>query len=468
MRRLRTTMSAIGAVLLCAAIAIYWHTADDDPVADGTPLPEPPVVPENAVPLCVSSAPLPAAEGTYEAKPVVAADREHRIVVAQDLLADDWRLVQWHSAAGQRWAAPRTLENPPTASRFVGDPWVETDRRGRFYLVDTFLSGLVFWRSTDFGRTWKLPLTIAQRADRPVMGASRDGKHLVIAASLGEGTGVVTTTPLDANDPQFAAKIAASTRFSTGVFWSQDQGRNWRRLPGPLKGWHAIPFSVIIDDEGRIASSWIAAQGEQRNSRSVVCSTTDHGQSWSETELVRDLQPDRNHPFNGERFPVLALSSTGTLHVAYVESLAKGLAVRQSDDWNRWANSRRLSDEAVPEGPAEEVRMPAIAALGPMVHVSWIERRNGRWQMYYRGSRDRGQSWSKRLRLSVPHASSTLIDQQGFRLTSDDDQTCVADDGAGTVHVVWAVRGAGPSVPSRIWHARIKWQEARAQGGAAQ
>jgi hypothetical protein len=467
MRRLSITMSLIGAVLLCATIAIYWHSADDDPVADGTLLPEPPVVSENAAPVCDSSAPLPAATGTHEAKPVVAADREHRIVVAQDLLADEFRLVQWNSDDSQRWSAPRTLENPPTASRFVGDPWVETDRRGRFYLVDTFLSGVVFWRSTDFGRTWKMPLTIAPRADRPVMGASPDGKHLVIAASLGERGGAVTATPLDANDPQLAAKLAASIRFSTGIFWSQDQGRNWRRLPGPLKGWHAIPFSVIIDDVGRIACSWIAAQGEQRNSRSVACSTIDHGQSWTETELVPDLQPDRNHSFNGERFAVLALGSTGMLHVAYVESLAKGLAVRQSDDWNRWTNSKRLSDEAVPEGPAKEVRMPAIAALGPMVHVSWIERRNGRWQMYYRGSRDRGQSWSKRLRLSVPNASSALIDEQGFRLTSDDDQSCVTDDGAGTVHVVWAVKGAGPSVPGRIWHARIKWQEPGAQGGGA-
>lgn len=34
----------------------------------------------------------------------------------------------------------------------------------------------------------------------------------------------------------------------------------------------------------------------------------------------------------------------------------------------------------------------------------------------------------------------------------------VTDDGTGTVHAVWAVRGLPTKSAGRIWHAKIRWQ----------
>jgi hypothetical protein len=81
-----TTVSVFGAVLLGAVIVIFRNSAGDKSVDDGKPLPNPALVPEDASPLLVSSSPLPATDRQYVAKPVIAADHEHRTVVAQDVV----------------------------------------------------------------------------------------------------------------------------------------------------------------------------------------------------------------------------------------------------------------------------------------------------------------------------------------------------------------------------------------------
>lgn len=461
MTRLRAMLSVLGVAIGAACVA-YWTPACDDSIDDKKPLPPLPIVPEGAIPRLLSAAPLPEAEHSLIAKPVIAADREHRVVVAQDGLSGLSLLIGWRAGDDNRWSAWQTLEKWPAEAHFVGDPWIQTDRRGRFFLVHTCLDGgiLAIRRSTDFAATWSAAREIAKLADRPVVGISPSGKHLVIAASMVE---VRNNTPnkainLPLHDPQREETLAASTRNFAGVFVSPDHGRNWKRISGPLAETHAVPFSVICDDEGRIAGGWIAAKGYARfnvpaASRSVVCSTTDHGETWTETELVANLQPDRMHPFTGERFPVLALDSAGIVHCAYVEALAKALFVTQSDNWSRWKKALLLSSQT-----AEEIRMPAIAALGPMVHVTWMERRDGHWQMWYRGSRNHGETWSEALMVSPPHASATLIDEVGFDQPLDDDQSCIADDGAGTVFVVWTVLRSGRAGAGRIWLATVKWQ----------
>lgn len=464
MSRARATFSVIGVILLCIAITAY-NESNDDSREDVLPLPSPPTVPEGATPQFWSSTPLPEAEWSIVAKPVIAADREHLVVVAQNAQGELSRLIAWRSGNRSTSSDWQPLENWPAKARFNGDPWMQTDGRGRFFLVHTTLDGgtLAVRRSNDFAENWSTPQEVAQRADRPVLGISPSGKHLVIAASMVEDRENAPKIVLRGDDPQLQEKLAALTRHFAGIFVSQDRGRTWKRAPGPLPETHAIPFSVVCDDEGRIASAWIAARGiarfnAPRNSRSIVCATRDGGKKWTETELVADLQPDRMHPFNGERFPVLALGPTGVVHVAYVETLAKALWVRSSENWEQWKTPIRLSSDS-----AEEIRMPAIATSGAMVHVTWMERRNGRWQTWYRGSRNHGKAWSERLLLSPQNESSTLIDELGFDAPADDDQSCITDDGAGTVYVVWTVWGRNAS--SRIWLASIKWQNSADSGG---
>jgi hypothetical protein len=444
--------------LLCATSAVVWHLNGVVSVTERASPPPMPFLPETARPKLVVSTPLPPLAAAAFAKPVIAADHERRIVVAQALTPQESQLVQWRAVQGNAWAAPEFFEHEPRGKVSEYDPWLETDRRGQFSLVDVDSPqsdhglGLALRRSTDGTRSWSTPESIVTGADRPVLGVSPNGAYWVVAASLSERRENSSKQPLDGNDPHLQEKIAAMFRYSSGVFVSQNEGQSWQRLPGPLGESHTVPFSVVVDDRGRIASSWIDANGPDvigvpAHSRSVVAVTVDRGVHWVETELVSKLQPDRRHPFNGERFPVVSVDVEDRLHVAYVESLGAGLSVRHSDDWKGWSGAMRLS-----QASAEEVRLPAIAALGPMVHVIWAERHQGRWAMSYRGSRNAGESWSERIGLTRP-------DESQFDLTSDDDQFCVRDDGAGTVHAVWAVRGKGPAFSgARVWYAAIKWQ----------
>jgi hypothetical protein len=363
------------------------------------------------------------------------------------------RLVSWRSHdRSQSWDEPQALENWPDGSKIVGDPWLQTDRRAVFHLVHTAVPGMVlgYRHSADAGGTWSDAVKITEGADRPVLGVSPSGKRLVIATYLAEKSASYPKEPLNANDPQLQAKVEAAFRHSLGIFCSEDRSKHWRHLSGPSDLTRAVPLSVVIDDNGRIASSCIAAGG---GSRSLVCSTADGGKSWAIEELVAHLQPDRPHPFNGARLPVLALDGNSALHVAYIGPLANGLFIRRSENWREWSKPEQLSSL-----DAEETRLPAIAAFGPIVHVTWLERRGERWHAYYRGSKDAGANWSGPLRLSEPHSGSTLIAADGFDLVSDDDQSSIADDGAGIAHAVWAVSGHNSQQPGRIWHAAIEWR----------
>jgi hypothetical protein len=277
---------------------------------------------------------------------------------------------------------------------------------------------------------------------------------------MAEKTANYPAEPLNGNDPKLEEKLRAASRIFDGVFLSRDRGQRWQPLPGPRDNTHAIPFSVVVDDDGRVAGSWIVEGG---GSRSVIGSTFDQGQMWTEMELVASLQPDCSHPFTGGRYPVLTIDGNKNLHVAYVGERGKGLFVRTSNNWGDWQAAIQLSDNDV-----EEVRLPAIAAWGPMVHVIWAQRRDKSWQACYRGSSDHGLTWSKKILLSVPTASCTLVDGDGFDITCDDDQSCVADDGLGNVHTVWAVKRHEGTERGTVWHAIVRWQGLDAMVGPQQ
>lgn len=96
----------------------------------------------------------------------------------------------------------------------------------------------------------------------------------------------------------------------------------------------------------------------------MVCVTDDLGRTWATTQFVDDVQPDRGHPFTGGRLPVLAQDGEGTLHVVFVATVGKELRVCSSRDGRTWTDPVQLS-----ASDADDVRFPAIAAGGQLVHV---------------------------------------------------------------------------------------------------
>jgi hypothetical protein len=142
------------------------------------------------------------------------------------------------------------------------------------------------------------------------------------------------------------------------------------------------------------------------------------------------------------------------LQAVYVQPGGTALFTKFSQDWMSWSDPIRLSADGL-----SEVRLPAIAAAGDMVHATWMERVGDRYQIRYRGSKDAGANWSAPLTLSPSREDSAHVDAPGFEIVSDDDQTALADDGAGTAHAVWAVSAKSPAGGHTIWHAEVQWQD---------
>ena len=432
----------IGGLLVLVILASIWRQAFHDPfiVSLAEPLPYPGVL-KSGSPVLVRSNQLPSAPGFQSPKPVIAADRNGTVVVlahgivnhplASDILA--WRSID----RGDTWLPPKNLTSRSTAGDFRFDPWIETDRRGHYYSVYCSRSdGLtIFRRSADSGVSWSQELPIRWvHGDRPVLGISPNGRRIVIAASMSEPIVGTPATPLDGSALNLRELLRARFRRYSGVFLSNDFGKSWQRLQPPFgENIQAIPFSVVIDNERQIAAAWIV-EGEDSTSRISV--TDDQGRTWHNTLLVESLQSDRPHPFNGERFPVIAQDDSGVLHTAFISAKAEKLLTRYSSDGRTWSDATQHS-----QGTAEEVRMAAIDAIGPMVHVMWMERRDRTWQVYYRGSFDHGKTWIDSICLSnsMQLENGTTVD--GFQIYGDDDQSCLRDDGQGRVHAVWSLQG---------------------------
>lgn len=441
---MRYTFALVFAMLACGLSwwwigAMLW--AEEIPPAAVYAPPE-----EGTSPALVRTIQLPPLPGYESPKPVVAADVKGNVVVMAQGMTDSplgCDLLVWRSTnRGRSWGMPENLTKVAKRSersleyRTYYDPWMETDGRGHYYAVYAHASDgrPHLLRSRDGGATWLRPLYIPWKGvDRPVLGISPNGKTLVVAGSM-------------INGARRREEFAGRWRHRSDVFVSDDHGDSWEKCSEPFaEGEHAIPFSVVIDDSSRVASSWIV-KDESVGSRSVVCTSHDHGRTWTTNTLVDSLQPDRPHPFNGARFPVVAADGKGNLHAAYVSSAGGTMMVCRSRDWKSWEPSITLSSTT-----AEEIRMAAIDAIGPMVHVTWVERTGETWQAYYRGSRDYAKTWSEPCCLSEEIELSDGTIQSGFELWASDDQTGVTDDGLGRIHAVWCVDGGS------VIHATLQW-----------
>lgn len=437
--------------LMVAAIAALFLWPRPSPWAESLPPAPPyPSLNRDSKPSVVRTSTLPALAGYDSPKPVVAADRKGNVViVAYGIMHDPHGsdMLVWRSVdRGISWGQPDNLTSQAMDGEFYFDPWLETDGHGHYYFVHGLLSDgrPLIRRSKDAATSWSGALPVRWAiCDRPVLAISPNGRRLAIAAAMTEKNADNPSEPLNSNDPNLAEKVRAAFHHYAGVFVSDDHGESWEKWPGPFGNKHAIPFSIAFDDTGRVAVSWIVEGG---GSRSVVSVSENRGRSWATMVLVEPLQTDRPHPFNGERFPVLALDGAAGLHVAYVTAGATEFMVRRSTDWKSWEDAISLSSDA-----AEEVRMAAIDACGPMVHVTWMERTGASWHAYYRGSRDHGETWSAACCLSEAVVLADASIANGFQINSDDDQSSVRDDGLGRVHAVWCIsRGS-------VVHAIVDW-----------
>ena len=381
----------------------------------------------------------------------MAADAQGQVVVAAierlwttrnaKVRPRESRLLVWRSEdQGRSWSPPFALHQSPEFGMTQADPWLQSTGRGEFAIVFMAASrdrpdlpGAVFQRSADGGKTWTKPHAFHRWVDKTVLAVSPSGKELAVA---------FTTF-----DPDKGRGV--------GVHRSPDKGKTWQELPAtfaaPTKTYTAQ--GMVLSDQGAIAIAWKEARGGPGSEtfRHAITTTIDGGHDWKTKEfaavpyhLADELQ------LTG---PALSLDDAGRLlAVSIPPNDSDGrfsVLLRWSKDFQTWSDPMRLAD-----GQGVEYRgYPAVAASGRRIHVAWMERKDKKYHVWYRGSADSGQTWSDRLLLSRPDHASDALTPDGFPEPGGHYMS-LADDGTGLVHAVWGVQH---QARGEIWHSTIRW-----------
>jgi photosystem II stability/assembly factor-like uncharacterized protein len=408
-----------------------WAAASAPP--DGQERPEPVAGPARRLP------------GLYRAfEPSVAADPRGRVLIAAiNRTQDKWKmypepLIAWCSGdRGVTWSEPRSMGSDP-----VWDVWLQADPRNGFlaaYIQPQGYPKALFRRSEDGGQTWKEARVLGLNADKTVLAVSPSGSRLAVAFIKGP--------------------VAAVLR-------SDDRGEHWQRIPRILAGGAVTPTmtisGLVVNDDGAIVAAWtlrgasaFSPEDPKSAHKLVVSTTKDAGKTWMDLQLASyaDAQVMEGGWLWASPGVALALDGSGAAHVVYCypagDKKDYRLLYRRSMDLQAWSDPVPLSS-----GDADNFRgFPAIAAAGDRVHVTWMERSGGLFNVWYRGSADGGKHWSKPLRLSRPERPTDLLTAAGFKEPGGHYMS-LAEDGRGTAHAAWGV-GQGNS-SGEIWHCAVR------------
>lgn len=122
-------------------------------------------------------------------------------------------------------------------------------------------------------------------------------------------------------------------------------------------------------------------------------------------------------PYNNAR--CIAGRPGGVLHVVWYDGRNGGAEIyykRSTDNGTTWSQDQRLTSD-----PSQS-DYPSIAVVESLLHVVWMENRDGDWEVYYKRSTDCGATWGADVRLTAASGS------QWF--------PCVGAEGE-NVYVVW-------------------------------
>ena len=378
-------------------------------------------------------------------EPGVAADPEGRVLIAAMDKQHASRLIAWRSSdRGVTWSEPGSMGN----DRDMWDVWLQADPRGGFLAAHCQRfpaptphdeSQVVFRRSDDGGQTWEGTQILGpKKTDKPVLAVSPSGSRLAV--------------------------VFYEEKRAPALQRSNDRGEHWEAIPRTgLRGWFYIPDGLGVNDKGAIVAAWEQVEAspfiEERHFRLVISATKDAGKTWNDLELgsytPTQLEPGMREGTGAHGLNVaVALDGSGAAHALYCypagDQKDYRLLYRRSTDLQAWSDPVPLSSG----DPGEFKGFPAVAAAGDRVHVAWMERSGGLFNVWYRGSTDGGMHWSKPLRLSRPERPTQLLTEAGFKGPGGDYMN-LAEDGRGTAHAAWGVsaiwRGAG-----EVWHCAVR------------
>ncbi len=300
---------------------------------------------------------------------------------------------------------------------------------------------IVFSTSEDHGATWSEPVPIYGQVswgDKPAMAISADGQDVYI--SFNGPTG---------GDPYVAA--------------SHDAGATWTQVKAVDGDRYYFAYAGVVAPDGRVTfaemSETYTAPGGASEGQVLVHAITseDAGSTWTDTvvdavELGAPCTSEWCYADFYDGHAALAGDADGDLLIAYdganaVEGPRRVWTRSSTDGGLTWSDRRVLSPKGVNAGfPA------AVGAGDGRIRVWFMDQRTGRWNVWYRKTKDLGATWSSAVRISDATSGTEYKDADGF-LEVYGDYGEIAITSAGDTVAVW-----GESIsyrgPGGVWFNR--------------
>jgi hypothetical protein len=385
-------------------------------------------------------------------EPAVEADRFGNVYVAWahfggvpgcDTCSDPAAMIQVSHDGGMSFGPPRPLNPSPrkVAAPYQIDLQVKANASGAVFA--SYLDGkdTVVQRSDDFGETWSSAVAV----------------NVDIQASWTDKVGLAVQ--------ESDVYVSFSNGQKYFVSASHDGGQTFTPVQINRRtsdtGW-TLTSGGAVDSQGNVYFSWVGVHksGNASGPQDVfLTKSTDRGRTWSYIFLARDLPPGPGcaefacgWDFWGPQM-VVAVDAADGVYVAYNAGLVDEgppyLWFQASTDGGATWTPRKVVHT---DGLSSAFHLfPAIAGGGAgEVHVSWMDNREGRFNVYYRASSNAGSTFSTEAivnrNLGFKYQSNA-----GFEFTYG-DYYGIAVDTVGSVHLAWA-EGPDDIGPGNVFYA---------------
>ena len=353
-------------------------------------------------------------------------------------------MIQVSHDGGNTFGPPRPI-NP--SQGFQTDLQLAVNGAGIVWVAYLSNKDTLVQRSDDFGQTWLAPVA----ANVDIKEAWTDKVGLAVRG-----------------DDVYVSFSIAQRYY---VSYSHDRGHTFTavQLNSQSKdtGW-TLANGGAVDSQGNVYFSWVGIHqsGNALGSQEVFLTKSPNGgRSWSFITLAEDMPPGPDctvfscgWDFWGPQI-VVAAGTADDLYVAYNAGLQDQgppyVWFQASADGGKSWTRRTVVHK---DGQSKAYHLfPAIAGGSRSeVHLSWMDNRLGKFNVYYRTSANGGANFGPEVRVNQ-NLGFNYQSNEGFKFTYGDYYGIARDDG-GNIHIAW---GEGPgykrqSGPGNVFYVRTR------------
>jgi hypothetical protein len=284
--------------------------------------------------------------------------------------------------------------------------------------------------TNNSANSWNPSVTVSGSVVRVVWEDNRDGNNEIYYKFSPDG-GISWGPDMRLTDDSGSSRYPSATLFSyvAHVVWMDDRDGNfevyYKRSPDGGISWSGdrrLTNNSAGSQDATIAVYYwdvhvVWADDRDGNYEIYYKHSTNEGVSWGpDTRLTNN---------SGNSWSPSVTVSGSVVHVVWVDYRDGNYEIyykRSPDGGISWGADTRLTNNTA------RSEVPSVTASGSVVHVVWGDGRDGNFNIYYKRSTDGGISWGPDTRLT--------------NKTGDESLPFVTVSGS-VVHVVWTATGDG-------------------------